>query len=374
MDSFVFEDIVNFVNRSYRVKTINDAKEKHIINSIFSEGILIKSVSLTYNGHLSEKEIYLKTKQFHESNRDTLKLLFDLSKKLNNSDNINKQLLLGRAFIKYRLYDEAVALFKKLINVHPNLSVLFYYLGRIFLEVQDVENAILYLNRAVELKEQYADYHFYLGKAYIKKQECEKSILQFIQATKINPYFSLAHYYLGLAYIKNAINRENYELAKNVVEDALTCFNKAFQLNPILKHKKFDEAKQELENQNFENAYKILNEAPIHNENEISEKEFIIDFYIKYLIKEERIGLQEIYSYIKKLKSLVVKYAHYADLHHELGIAYVILSKFFNKKAMNCFHQALEINPDYFQAKRKLKLLQNEQRGINILLDKFIDY
>jgi len=63
---------------------------------------------------------------------------------------------------------------------------------------------------------------------------------------------------------------------------------------------------------------------------------------------------------IKNLKRAIAINPHYADLHHDLAIAYTLLGSFINTKAIEEYKRALAINPDFAKAKRNLKLAENE--------------
>jgi hypothetical protein len=47
---------------------------------------------------------------------------------------------------------------------------------------------------------------------------------------------------------------------------------------------------------------------------------------------------------------VIEEYPHYADLHHHLGVAYLIKCRFDVSKSLREFKKALEINPQFQKA------------------------
>lgn len=239
MESFVFDDVLKFSQTSYLIKTLNSEAQKRIISSVFCEGSLINSRYVEYNGLLKEEQVFAKVKSYHEISKSDLNTLFKLSKKYAHSKEVGKRILLGRAFMKNKMYAEATNEFTSLININPNLSNIFYHMGQVRFNLGEFDQAALYFSRAIELNENFTDYHFYLGRAYLSQQKCKRAIYEFMQAIKLNSYYSDGYYYLGLAYLRNAIVKESYELAKDVVQNTEICFTKAAQIYPDFKNDYF---------------------------------------------------------------------------------------------------------------------------------------
>lgn len=363
MECYVFDDVLNFAETSYLLKTLNSESQKRIISSVFRGGALVYSRFENYNGQVTDDELFNKVKRYHENSKHDIQALFNFSKKYANSKDLGKRILLVRAFMKNKLYKEATLEISNILDMNPNLSILYYYLGQIRLKLTEYDQAVKCFNKAIELNQDFADYHFYLGRSYLELNECRNAINEFIYAIKLNAYYSHAYYYLGLAYLKNAIVKESFNLAKEVVSNAQNCFVKAVQIYPNFKNQYFIEGEDSLKNDNLEEAYenfsKTLSEDP-----PATNQDFILDFYIRYLSAEDSLDINEIQEYIAKLKTLIKKFASYADLHQELGIAYLILSKCITKHAKESFEKALAINPNYSDAQRMLRMLISNKNNI----------
>lgn len=360
MESYLFDDVLSFGSSSYLLKTMNSETQKRIISSVFRGGSLIYSRQEKYNGHLSEDELFDRVKGYHENSRNNITALFEFSKKFRSSSDIGKRLLLVRAFMKNKMYAEATDEISGILQINPNLSVLYFYLGQVRMQQKQHKEATACFKKAIEQDSEFADYHFSLGQSYLELRECRLAIEEFIGAIKLNAYYGDAYYYLGLAYLTNAIVKESFDLAKEAASYAQKCFRKAVELNPNFMNEHFKRGTKMLSDGEVEAAYqefaKGLQEWPQHDQ-----QDFILDFYIRYLSSEAGLEITEIQAYIDKLKVLLRKYAGYADLHHELGIAYLVLGKYMNRMAQQSFSKAVDINPAYEEAQRMLTMLESSR-------------
>ncbi len=363
MESYVFDEVLDFSEESYFLKTLNSEPQKRIISSVFRAGLLVYSRSEAYNGHLSDEQLYERVKQYHEGSKSGIRALFTLSKKYADSTDVGKRLLLVRAFIRHGMFKEATQEIANILRIYPSLSKAYFYMGQIRMEIKEFDQAVKCFAKAIEIDPNFADYHFWLGRACLQLQECRNAINEFIQAIKINSYYSEAYYHLGLAYIKNALIREDYALAKETRERTQTCLEKAVQIHPNFKNEHFVRGETCLEQGNLEEAYdcflKALGAGILSMQHD-----FILDFYVRYLGADGKLSLKEISAYIERLRVHIKKFTHYADLYHELGIAYVILSRSINDNAIESFQKALSINPNYFEAQEMLKRIQKDQNKI----------
>jgi len=73
-------------------------------------------------------------------------------------------------------------------------------------------------------------------------------------------------------------------------------------------------------------------------------------------------------EYVDKLKEMIQVSPEFADLHNNLGIAYLIQCRNLFLKALDEFRQAIKVNPDFTTAKRNLRLAENDGKGFLILL------
>ncbi len=363
MESYVFDDVMDFSETSYLVKTLNSEAQKRIISSVFRSGSLIYSRYESYNGTLSEDQLFTRVRSYHEHARNNVDALFKFSRRYASTREIGKRILLVRAFMKNQMYSEALAEIKTILEFNANLSVLHFYEGKIHLQLAEYEAAAQSLLQAIRLKEDFADYHFCLGRAYLRLDKCKGAIAEFTRAVKLNAYYSEACFYLGLAYLRNAIIKEDFELARDVVACTCGCFRKSVQLYPDFKNQQFVDGENLLREGKLEEAFNKLSAVVFDRRNDRGQT-FILDFYIKYLGEEDCLSVQEIEEHIGKLQALLKKFNNYADLHHELGIANLILAKSITRRAIAAFRGAVEINPGYAEAQRMLQHLLSNKNGL----------
>jgi len=371
MKNYVLQDSIQFVSAQYLVKTLNTDSQKLIISSVFRDGSLIKTMNETYNGHLTEEELFLKIQQNHQETKNNITRLFKLAKKFANSDLIGKRILVGRAFMKYQMFEEAAQEFESIVTKARKYSVIYHYLGHCYEQMKRYNKATKFYHEAVKLNQNYADYHFNYGKVLLEAGKCKDAIEEFMRAINLNAYYNQAYYFLALSYLQNAIDKQDFSLAKDVLQKAENYLIKAVQIYPNHNNESFSKGLNALKQGNLETALAHLKQGYLEEKKEKEEEvaqTLAIDFYIKYLSEDDKMNIEYIQDYVEKLKNLITLYPQYADLHYEMGIAKIIMSKVLIFKAISNFETALSINSKFAKADKKRTLLMNEQKGINTLL------
>jgi Tfp pilus assembly protein PilF len=92
------------------------------------------------------------------------------------------------------------------------------------------------------------------------------------------------------------------------------------------------------------------------------------EFYLKFMYGGKGKDEAFIHRYAESLRSAIKEYPQYADLHNNLGVAYLIQCRNMFLRALEEFRQALKINPGYKRAEKNLKLAENDGKGFLILL------
>jgi tetratricopeptide (TPR) repeat protein len=221
-------------------------------------------------------------------------------------------------------------------------------------------------SKCVELCPEFADYRNHLGEAYLALDSCKRAVIEFEKAVKINVYYGDAYLNLALAYVLNAIRREDFKLFSNQAEKTAELLKKAEMIMPDMVDQAYLEGKKYLEEGDLENAFQRLL-AVREGRKEQKWQEFSSS-YIKFMLGANRVDEGLLTRRIKSLKRAISINPHYADLHHELAIAYTLLGSFIHRKAVEEYEEALTINPDFARAKRNLKLAENEIRGFEALV------
>jgi len=92
------------------------------------------------------------------------------------------------------------------------------------------------------------------------------------------------------------------------------------------------------------------------------------EFYLKFMYGGKGKDDAFIQRYTEHLRAAIQQYPQYADLHNNLGVAYLIQCRNLFLRALDEFRQAMKINPGFKRAEKNLKLAENDGKGFLILL------
>mgnify|MGYP005725233977 CR=1 FL=1 len=370
MGEYVFNDVIKSKSGEYFLRTANSIYQHRVISSFFRNGTLLDSQFVEHDQQISEDLLLKTTRSFHEEKKSEVGSLLELSDQLKESQQAESKNLLGLAFMKKGMFDEAISEFEDAIVLEPEKSVVYNNLGKAYISVGRLEEAIDVLEKAIILSPNFADLHNNLGRAYLRKSQCRNAVASFKKSIAINTYYPDAFYNLGLAYVLNAHTREDFELSVDCYSKVMSCMEKATRINPNFNNEHFAEGEKYLKEEKFELALQAFQKGydMVSGSGHI-DMAFILDFYLKVIHSGNRMKSSVIWKHIRRLEGLLKKYPSYADLYNHLGVAYVIMSKFLNNKAVNLFNKAMEINPHFEKAKRNKRLAEYDHKGIQLLFD-----
>ncbi len=366
-----FTDKFRRLDREYLMQTSVSEARKAIVCSLFHSGLLINSRTFPLPPNLEGDALLEKVAKHHEhclSDINSLLGLVERMKELDKPEIIEK---LGRTLCSHELYDEGCSLLDYAVQKYPESPGLRFALGRICLAKGKFEEACEQLSRAVELAPVYPDYRNLLGVAFLKTNKPVAAIDEFRKAVEINIYYDEAYFNLGLGYILNGIVKEDFNLAKNLLHNCQETFQKAALFNPAFGTEEYEKGMALLSEGQLEPAYEILGNVGRDAVNHRADEK-LLEMYMRYIYGQPGLTEAGIKQYLEEVSELLKSNPGHADLHNELGMAYMIMSKFLNNKAMEHFQEALRINPNFLKAARNLKLSQNDLKGFEVLLDAII--
>jgi len=117
-----------------------------------------------------------------------------------DKENLDVQRIAGYV-AEFRGYREtAVEHYKKAIELHPKLAMLYHALGRTYIGSGEIDLAVDSLETAIALDSDNPEYLYWLGYAYFTIGERDFAADYFEQAVEIRPEYPAAHCQLGLIY------------------------------------------------------------------------------------------------------------------------------------------------------------------------------
>jgi len=178
-----------------------------------------------------------------KKNEEAIKIF----KKLINLDpkNVDAHYNLANALVEIKNYEEAIINFKKAINLNSKYLPAYINLGNLFKEIKMLDDSVKIYMEGLNINSNEPLLHYNLGNAFSEKGEFQKAINSYNNAIKLNPNNPEAYSNLGTVY-KN--------LGK--LKDSFDAFSKAISINPknfiafsglgltLKKLKKFPEAIQ----------------------------------------------------------------------------------------------------------------------------------
>jgi tetratricopeptide (TPR) repeat protein len=109
---------------------------------------------------------------------------------------------LGLALVNSGRFDEALAQFRKALEITPEYAEAHNNLGGILFRNSLIDEALAQFRKALEITPEYAEARVNLGAALLGRGEIDAAIAQYNQALEIRPDFAEAHYNLALALTK----------------------------------------------------------------------------------------------------------------------------------------------------------------------------
>ncbi len=108
----------------------------------------------------------------------------------------------------------------------PTFADGYYNLGKVYSQIKDYEQALASYKKAIELDPENARYHYNLAIVYGLKGLTKESEQEYLLAISLDPYYDKAHNNLGALYVK-----------MDKLNEALIEFDKAFEINPRSDYK-----------------------------------------------------------------------------------------------------------------------------------------
>lgn len=364
--TYGLDSAVKFNEEIYHVETFAEPKFFKVISQVFKSGKILEVKEHPYDQNITEKSLLSLIQSVHNRQIDGLSHLLDLAEKVRKELHAVTFNKIGEIFLNKGFYQDAQKSFEEAINSDQNLTDAHRNLGKVFKNLGYVDRAIAQFTRALYLAPNNADYYLDLGLAYIEKDMYDEAFIELKKAININNDYAEAYFNLGLLILKEKVVGQETPDTQDV---NAAKFN--FKSASILDNRFQDPSYYEACNLLLVNKYSEALDGFMKfkaNMQRIDVHEFISDFELFSKFSDLRGTPITIDEYLDKMNNKIEKYPIYADLRNALGKAYLIKMRSLFDAAVKQFKKALEINPEYDEAKRNLELLENETRGFILFL------
>ncbi len=129
--------------------------------------------------------------------------------------------ILGAAHLGMRNLDEAIASFKKAVQVRPDFAEAHNNLGIALRDQNRLDEAVGSFGKALQIKPDFAEAHNNLGIALKDQNRLDEAIASFSKALRTRPGYAEAHSNLGVAL-----------QGQGHLDEAIASFNRAVQIKP----------------------------------------------------------------------------------------------------------------------------------------------
>jgi len=106
---------------------------------------------------------------------------------------------LGNGLFGRGQVDEAIIEYQKAMRIRPDYAEAHYNLGNGLLGRGQVDQAITHYRRALEIKPDYVEAHYNLGNGLLARGQFDEAIIEYQNALEIKPDYAEAHCNLGAA-------------------------------------------------------------------------------------------------------------------------------------------------------------------------------
>jgi len=238
--------------------------------------------------------------------------------------------------------EQAAAIYKALLQNHPNHPDLLHLLGILAHQKNDGTKAQMFLNRAIQIKPTNPFYYCSLADVLIERGLPDEAIAHYQKSLQLKPDFDIAYYNLGNTFTHTGD-----------FQSAISCYRQALAINPNLAEAHYNLAhvfqKVEADDKAVDHYRSALQLNPDH---------FDTHFHLANLLLD-RGRLEEAVSHYQNALKLN---PNHADAHNNLGRTLNDLGKF--KQAGIYFQNAVSLKPEFAEAHFNLGTAFKNQKKI----------
>jgi len=232
---------------------------------------------------------------------------------------------------------EAEALYRQILQAHPDHSDALHLLGVIAHQAGKHDVAVEHITRAIALNPADAEYHNNIGEAYRAMGKCEEAVAHYRQALALKPGYAEAYYNLGIV----LHTRGN-------LEEALAQYRQALTLKPA-----YSEAYNNLGNVLKDQGK--LEDAVIVYRQALALMPACVETYNNLGVALMRQGKLE--DAVAAYRQALALMPACVETYNNLGLALQDQGK--HEEATVCYRRALAIRPNFVMAHSNLLFALN---------------
>jgi tetratricopeptide (TPR) repeat protein len=364
--SFGIDTRIRTEKGDYLIETYAAPHEAKVVSEVFFEGKIVEIKEVPYEMKISEAGIIKLIQKLQNSVISDLSNLFNLDEAMRRKATADGLYKIGRLFFKRKLIDRAKLSYEECIALDPYYADAYRDLSRIMTLDENFSAAEEFIVKGLRIRPERADYHFQLGRINYAQKKNAEAERQFSKALVLNSDYAEAYYYHAMVLLRELVS-SNAATTDERVLTAKVDLKNASIIDDRFREKSFNEALMKLEQGAYREALAMFEDFS-SKFMEIDVHDVIAEFSLFAKYSKRRISLLTVDEYISNILALMEEHPEYADLHNTLGKAYILKVRALLNAATLQFQKALEINPEYGEAKRNLELVVNEGKGILLLL------
>lgn len=364
-----FSDNVEARGRSLHLQTNTLDDDNRMVSTLFDGGRVLAKDERIYIEDPDDSALEAEVREFHQDRKEAIERLYAISAKIKTVRHTQSVFMLGCLFLKWHLIDEAISEFEYALNQDDQYGEVYLNLGRAYILRGGYQEAIDILRKGREVASNYPDICMQLGYACLLNQQHDEAIEEFETALSINVSYADVHYLISLVHFYRFLHAEpdrdeNVDRHKNKTIEHL---NRAVSLSRRYRIKAVAEGVLLIKREEYEAAYRKLLETREQIKPEL-DMTCHYEFYLNFLYGQDGRNSKYLDRYRATLEKHLKEHPDYPDLHNFLGVTSLIQSREHINHAVQEFRTANELNPEYREAARNLKLTENDGKGFLLLL------
>jgi tetratricopeptide (TPR) repeat protein len=355
--------------RKLHLQTSYSADTQKASVSVFDGGVLVFRSDFSVSGVAEDVALEHKVRLYHDLVKADIELLFHMAEKVRDSKHLPSIKHLGHLFFEKGFFFEAIEQFECVKSADETDSDVDFELAKAYYKQGDYESAYRQLTSAAGKKPAYPDIQLLMAKVFwhLKKFDQARSFFQ--KAAKMNERYWDAYFSQAVCLVESTIDDPAHPDLPPPIErlkEAESLFRKGGRLAADIDHELLETGLEKLKlGTDVEEALNLFERA---RKEETTGRLFDSEFYLKFMFGQLDDDSQTLDYYIQTISNVLSENPDYADLRQSLGVAYILKGWQCFSRATGEFEKAVKINPEYEKAKKKLKLMQNDGRGLLILL------